>query len=166
MEPETSSAIGAVTGSVALTLSIIALLRSGLANRRAAPVVRWIDNSLQVTNLGPARAREVSVTLRSEGSTKDRKPTTIAALSNGYTYRLGHHRLMGEPAELTVDLQWKDDRLRQQRDSVLVSQERTRTPEGPTIPDKQVDEIAARLGEGIGRALNDVASGAARTRRR
>lgn len=129
MEPETSSAVGAVTGSVALGLSIIALLRSGLANRRAALVVRWIDNSLQVANLGPARAKQVSVTLRSEGSARDREPTTIAALSNGYTHRLGRPRLMGEPSELTVDLQWRD-RLRQQRDSVLVSHERTPTPEG------------------------------------
>lgn len=158
MEPETSAAIGAVTGVSALAVSLLALARTGLAGRRAAIVVRWVDSSLQVANLGPARARDVKVTLRSEDLSHPRKPMTIAALSNGYTHRLGHTRALGESSELWVDLMWRDDRLRRQTDSVLVSHEITPGPQGPTIPNKQLDTIAARLGEGVGKALNEVAS--------
>lgn len=162
MDPDTSAAIGAFTGVTALLISLLALVRAGLASRRAALVVRWVDSSLQVSNLGPARARDVRVSLRSDDLSRPREPMTIAALGNGYTHRLGHVRFLGESNELWVDLTWKDDRLRRHSDSVLVSQERTPQPPGPTIPDKQVDTIAARLGEGVGKALNQIASGAVR----
>ncbi|SFD05771.1 hypothetical protein SAMN04487968_1361 [Nocardioides terrae] len=103
--------------------------------------------------------------MRMEGLNRAREPMTIAALSNGYAHRLSHIRLLGEASELWVDLAWKDDRLRRQTDSVLVSQQRTPQPPGPTIPNSQVDQIAARLGEGVGKALNQIASGAARRAR-
>ncbi|MDN4161116.1 hypothetical protein [Nocardioides abyssi] len=165
MDSDTSATIGAITGVSALIISLLALVRAGLASRRAALVVRWLDSTLQVSNLGPARARHVTVSLRPEGLTRPREPMTIAALGNGYTHRLGHTSLMGETSELWIDLTWKDDRLRRQTDAVLVSQERTPIPIGPAIPDRQVDTIAARLGEGMGKALNQVASNAVRHRR-
>jgi len=164
MDPETSGAIGAITGVTALAISGLALVRAGLANRRASLVVQWLDSTLQVTNLGPARAREVTVSLRSDQK-PPREPITIAALGNGYTYRLGHHRLLMQTDELWIDLTWKDDRLRRQSDAVLVWEEKTPRPSGPTIPNGQVDTIAARLGEGVGKALREAASNAARRRR-
>jgi hypothetical protein len=154
MDPETSAAVGAITGVSALVISLLALTRASLASRRAALVLRWIDSTLQVANLGPARARDVTVTIRSTDQSHPGQAMTIAALSNGYTHRLPHGRMLGAPEQLWVDLTWRDDRLRRQADSVLVSLERTPKPHGPTIPDKQIDKIAARLGEGVAKALN------------
>src|SRR4051794_31882484 len=96
MDPDTSAAIGAFTGVSALFVSLLAFVRAGLASRRAALVVHWLDSTLQVSNLGPARARQVTVSLRSDDLSRPPEPMTIAALGNGYTHRLGHPRLLGE----------------------------------------------------------------------
>jgi hypothetical protein len=112
VDSDTSATIGAITGVSALIISLLALVRAGLESRRAALVVRWLDPTLQVSNLGSARARHVTVSFRPQGLTRRREPMTMAALGNGYTHRLGHTRLMGETSELWIDLTWKDDRLR------------------------------------------------------
>lgn len=176
-------AVGAVVGAVcavlALLVSAAAFYVAVAGTRVSQLVVRWhADRRLTLENRGPATAKKIQLTLRHqprrdvdsdsdvESPSEPRRSKTIDVLPAGFVYEDRAERLFMQ-VDHTVELTWRDGRLLRQRYVVPLRQEAAPFDSSrPLLTDRQVTEVAERLGAGIGAAFRDELNNIVRRRRR